>query len=148
MFQSFDAKSDPSQGPARVARLRQWLEKEGFAGFLVPRADEHQGEYVAAGSERLPWLTGFTGSAGTALVLRGKAYLFVDGRYTLQARHQVDPSTFSVESLIDNPPDRWLAANLAKGGRIGFDPWLHTISEAKKLRAAVAERGGEMVAVD
>jgi Xaa-Pro aminopeptidase len=148
MFQSFDVKSDPSQGPDRVARLREWLEKEGLDGFLVPRADEHQGEYVAASSERLAWLTGFTGSAGAALILKGKALLFVDGRYTLQARHQTDPSTFSIESLIDSPPDKWLAANLAKGGRIGFDPWLHTISEAEKLRAATTEHKGELVAVD
>jgi Xaa-Pro aminopeptidase len=148
MFQSFDVKSDPSQGPERVARLRQWLEKERLDGFLVPRADEHQGEYVAASSERLSWLTGFTGSAGIALVLKDEALLFVDGRYTLQARHQTDLSTFAIESLIDNPPDKWLAANLAKGGRVGFDPWLHTISEAEKLRAAVAGRKGELVAVD
>jgi Xaa-Pro aminopeptidase len=148
MFQSFDVKSDPSQGPERVARLRQWLEKERLDGFLVPRADEHQGEYVAASSERLAWLTGFTGSAGIALVLKDNALLFVDGRYTLQARHQTDLSTFAIESLIDNPPDKWLAANLAKGGRVGFDPWLHTISEAEKLRAAVAGRKGELVAVD
>jgi Xaa-Pro aminopeptidase len=148
MFQSFDVKSDPSQGLERVARLRKWLEKEGLDGFLVPRADEHQGEYVAQSSERLSWLTGFTGSAGAALVLKDKALLFVDGRYTLQARHQTDPSTFSIESLVDNPPDKWLAANLAKGSRIGFDPWLHTISEAEKLRMAVAERGGGFVAVE
>jgi Xaa-Pro aminopeptidase len=128
--------------------LRQWLEKERLDGFLVPRADEHQGEYVAASSERLSWLTGFTGSAGIALVLKDEALLFVDGRYTLQARHQTDLSTFAIESLIDNPPDKWLAANLAKGGRVGFDPWLHTISEAEKLRAAVAGRKGELVAVD
>jgi Xaa-Pro aminopeptidase len=147
MFQSYDVKSDPSQGSERVARLRRRLETEGLAGFLVPRADEHQGEYVAASSERLSWLTGFTGSAGMALILKRKAYLFVDGRYTLQARNQVDIATFSIESLIDNPPDKWLAANLARGDRIGFDPWLHTIGEARKLRAAAAERGGELVAV-
>jgi len=148
MFQSFDVKSDPSQGTQRVAQLREWLEKAELSGFLVPRADEHQGEYVAAASERLSWLTGFTGSAGAALVLGNGAYLFVDGRYTLQARHQTDPSTFSIESLIDNPPDKWLAANLAAGGRIGFDPWLHTISEAEKLRTAVAGHKGELVSVD
>jgi Xaa-Pro aminopeptidase len=148
MFQSFDVKSDPSQGPERVSRLREWLEKEGLDGFLVPRADEHQGEYVAASSERLSWLTGFTGSAGAALILKGKALLFVDGRYTLQARHQTNPGTFSIESLVDNPPDKWLAANLARGGRIGFDPWLHTISEVEKLRAAIAGNKGELVAVD
>jgi Xaa-Pro aminopeptidase len=148
MFQSFDVKSDPSQGPERVARLREWVEKERLDGFLVPRADEHQGEYVAASSERLAWLTGFTGSAGAALILKDKALLFVDGRYTLQAHHQTASDTFSIESLIDNPPDKWLAANLVKGGRIGFDPWLHTISEAERLRAAVAGHKGELVAVD
>jgi Xaa-Pro aminopeptidase len=148
MFQSFDVKSDPSQGPERVARLRRWIKEERLAGFLVPRADEHQGEYVAACSERLSWLTGFTGSAGTALVLERKALLFVDGRYTLQARNQVDPSIFSIENLIDNPPDKWLGANLARGDRIGFDPWLHTISDAKELRAAIAGRDGELVAVE
>jgi len=148
MFQSFDVKSDPSQGTQRVAQLREWLEKAELSGFLVPRADEHQGEYVAAASERLSWLTGFTGSAGAALVLKNGAYLFVDGRYTLQARHQTDPSTFSIECLVDNPPDKWLAANLAAGGRIGFDPWLHTISEAEKLRTAVAGHKGELVPVD
>ena len=144
MFQSFDVKSDPSQGAERVARLRRWIKEERLAGFLVPRADEHQGEYVAACSERLSWLTGFTGSAGTALVLERKALLFVDGRYTLQARNQVDPSIFSIENLIDNPPDKWLGANLARGDRIGFDPWLHTISDAKELRAAIAGRDGEL----
>ncbi|MBN9067261.1 MAG: aminopeptidase P family N-terminal domain-containing protein, partial [Rhizobiales bacterium] len=148
MFQSFDVKSDPSQGPERVARLREWVEKERLDGFLVPRADGHQGEYVAASSERLAWLTGFTGSAGAALILKDKALLFVDGRYTLQAHHQTASNTFSIESLIDNPPDKWLAANLAKGGRIGFDPWLHTISEAERLRAAIAGHKGELVAVD
>jgi Xaa-Pro aminopeptidase len=148
MFQSFDVKADPSQGPEHVARLREWLKKEGLGGFLVPRADEHQGEYVAASSERLSWLTGFTGSAGAALVLKDKALLFVDGRYTLQARHQTDTDTFSIESLVDNPPDKWLAANLTKGSRVGFDPWLHTISEAEKLRTAVAGHKGELVAVD
>ena len=92
--------------------------------------------------------TNGTGSAGTALVLERKALLFVDGRYTLQARNQVDPSIFSIENLIDNPPDKWLGANLARGDRIGFDPWLHTISDAKELRAAIAGRDGELVAVE
>ena len=90
MFQSFDPRTDPSQGIARVAQLREKLTSAGLDGFLVPRADEHQGEYVAASSERLQWLTGFTGSAGAALVLASRAILFVDGRYTLQARAQVD----------------------------------------------------------
>src|SRR5690554_690153 len=109
MFQTFEAATVPAQGVERVARLRQRLEAEGIDGFLVPRADEHQGEYVAPSSERLQWLTGFTGSAGAALVMRERAIVFVDGRYTLQARAQVDASTFQIESLVDTPPAVWLA---------------------------------------
>ncbi len=147
MFQSFDAESDPSLGAGRVARLRDWMAREKLDGFLVPRADEHQGEYVAAASERLHWLTGFSGSAGAALVLADRAVVFVDGRYTLQARHQVDTGIFTIESLIDNPPPSWIAENLRGHARIGFDPWLHTISEVRKLRAAGEKRGVELVAV-
>ena len=148
MFQSYESVANPAQGIARTARLREELAARGLDGFLVPRADEHQGEYVAPRSERLQWLTGFTGSAGAALVLRDRALLFVDGRYTLQARAQVDAATFAVESLVDTPPARWLGANAAQGWRIGFDPWLHTIAEARALRAALDEKGGELVAVD
>ncbi len=146
MYQSFDALSDPSHGAARVAALREKMASLGIDGFLVPRADEHQGEYVAAGSERLRWLTGFSGSAGMALVLAGKALIFVDGRYTLQVRDQTDPAVFSYEDLIANPPAKWLEANGA-GLRIGFDPWLHTIGEAKGLRSAMEAVGGSLVAL-
>lgn len=148
MFQSFDALTDPSQGVDRVARLRAHLSDLGLDGFLVPRADEHQGEYVPARAERLRWLTGFTGSAGTALVLREQALLFVDGRYTLQAAAQVDTGTFEVESLIDNPPSKWLAAHAAPDLALGFDPWLHTIAEAEALRGAVEKAGGRLVPVE
>lgn len=143
MFQSFDALTDPSQGVERVARLRERLAALGLDGFLVPRADEHQGEYVAPSSERLQWLTGFTGSAGAALVLKQRAVLFVDGRYTLQARAQVDPDTFTIESLIETPPAKWLAANGGAALHVGFDPWLHTISET----AGFAEAGLTLVPV-
>ncbi|RUZ38216.1 aminopeptidase P family protein, partial [Mesorhizobium sp. M7A.F.Ca.US.003.02.2.1] len=84
MFQTFDSAGDPAVGKPRVALLRQWLEVNGLDGFIVPRADEHQGEYVADRSARLKWLTGFSGSAGVAIVLRDRAFVFVDGRYTLQ----------------------------------------------------------------
>ena len=147
MFQSFDVASDPSQGPARVARLREWLGKHGIDGFIVPRADEHQGEYVPARAERLQWLTGFTGSAGVAIAFADSAQIFVDGRYTLQVRGQVDLSVFTVQSLIDTPPARWLGDNAAKGARIGFDPWLHTISDAKALKTALEKRGADLVAL-
>jgi len=148
MFQSFDVSSDPSQGIDRVARLRARLGEAGLDGFLVPRADEHQGEYVPARAERLAWLTGFTGSAGAALVMAGRAALFVDGRYTLQAATQVDTGIFAIESLIDTPPAKWLAAHAGAGAAIGFDPWLHTIAEAETLRAALEKAGGRLVAVE
>jgi Xaa-Pro aminopeptidase len=148
LFQSFDAVSDPAACAGRVAALRGRLAEMGLDGFLVPRSDEHQGEYVAPGSERLKWLTGFSGSAGAALVLAGEAHVFVDGRYTLQVREQVDLSIFQVQSLVETPPDRWLGANLAAGSRIGFDPWLHTVAEAARLGSAVQERGGTLVPVD
>ena len=148
MFQTFESESDPSKGAERVAQLRGWLAERSLDGFLVPRADEHQGEYVAARSERLRWLTGFAGSAGVALVLADKALVFVDGRYTLQVRDQADMAVFTPESLVDNPPSTWIGENLAKGARIGFDPRLHTIADARALRAAAARAGGEMVALD
>ena len=115
MFQTFDSPSDPSVGRARVGRLREWLERRGLDGFLVPRADQHQGEYVAAGSERLRWLTGFAGSAGVALILRERALIFVDGRYTLQVRDQVDLSIFTPESLVDTPPPAWIEQEPRQG---------------------------------
>jgi Xaa-Pro aminopeptidase len=148
MFQTFDEESDPTLGAGRVAQLREWLAAGDLDGFIVPRSDEHQGEYVAARSERLKWLTGFTGSAGVAIVLGSRAVLFVDGRYTLQARQQVDPAVFSIESLIANPPPDWLKENAGKGLRLGFDPWLHTISEVKALRSALESKGAELVAVE
>jgi Xaa-Pro aminopeptidase len=148
MFQSFDALTDPAQGVGRVARLRAHMAQAGLDGFLVPRADEHQGEYVPARAERLRWLTGFTGSAGVALVMAERALLFVDGRYTLQAAAQVDDATFAIESLIDTPPATWLAAHAGAGTAIGYDPWLHTVAEAQGLRAALEKAGGRLVAVE
>lgn len=147
MFQTFDSVANPAQGRDRVQRLREQLAELELDGFLVPRADEHQGEYVAPRSERLQWLTGFTGSAGAALILRDSALVFVDGRYTLQVREQTDPDVFGVESLVENPPSKWLGANAKPGWRIGFDPWLHTISEARSLRKALERNGGTLVPV-
>jgi Xaa-Pro aminopeptidase len=148
MFQTFDSAGDPAVGKPRVALLRQWLAANGLDGFIVPRADEHQGEYVADRSARLKWLTGFSGSAGVAIVLRDRAFIFVDGRYTLQVRHEVDLDIFSVESLVDNPPAAWIRDNLGKGARLGFDPWLHTISEVKALQASAEKTGTILVPLD
>jgi len=118
---------------SRLADLRHLLNEWGGDGFLIPRTDAYQGEYVAPCDERLGWLTGFTGSAGMAVVLKEKAALFVDGRYTLQALSQVDTSSFEVCSLVEEPPCTWAKKNLEHGQKIFYDPWLHTHHD--KIRA-------------
>ncbi len=135
-------------GPGRIAALRKELARLGIDGFLVPRADEHQGEYVPPRAARLAWLTGFTGSAGLAIVLADKAAIFVDGRYTLQVRSQTDGSLFEPRHSTEQPPEDWIKANLPKGGKLGYDPWLHTPVGLKHLRKAVAAAGGELVALE
>ena len=141
MLQSFDDTSDPSLGPPRVAALRRLLVARGLAGYIVPRADEYQGEYVPAGSERLAWLTGFTGSAGTAAVLAEKAALFVDGRYTVQAREQTDPSTFDIAQVPAARLSAWIAANAGRDARIGYDTRLFTLTTVEALAKALTEAG-------
>ncbi len=147
-YQSFDDTADPSQGAARVAGLRVELDRLGLDGFLVPRADEHQNEYVAAREERLAWLTGFTGSAGLAIVLMDKAAIFVDGRYTLAVKDQVDLSVFATLALTESSPQQWLEANLVKGMRLGFDPWLHTPSQLERFGKAAQAASAELTAVE
>ena len=147
-FQTFE---DPDAGalmPARLAAFREELIRRNLSGFLIPRADSQQNEYVPPSEERLAWLTGFTGSAGLALVQLDRATLFVDGRYTLQAAQQIDASAWKVESLTDPPPEAWVAANLKAGDRIGFDPWLHTTAAIERLAAPCAKAGAELVPVD
>lgn len=126
MFQSFDDTASPEQGPPRLAQLRAVLQEEGLAGVLVPRADAHQGEYVAAGDDRLAWLTGFTGSAGFCIVLADIAGIFVDGRYRSQVKVQVDTGHFTPVDWPETKPSEWLSRHLPEGGTVGFDPWLHT----------------------
>jgi len=131
----------------RLAALRNELMRRGVAGFLVPRADEHQGEYVPPRAERLAWLTGFTGSAGVAVVLAEKAAVFVDGRYTLQVRTQVDTRLFEPCHSAELPAEQWIAANLPKGGVLGYDPWLHTLDGVARLKEAVEKAGGSLEAL-
>jgi Xaa-Pro aminopeptidase len=133
---------------ARLTLLRDKLAADGLAGFVVPRADEHQGEYVPMCGQRLPWLTGFTGSAGMAAVLQDRAAVFVDGRYTLQAGAQVDTQAYEIRHLVDEPPANWLATAAKKGDVIGYDPWLHTPQEVERLRAGAARAGVTLRAVD
>jgi Xaa-Pro aminopeptidase len=133
--------------PARLKALRDELGRRGLAGFVVPRADEYQGEYVPQRGQRLAWLTGFTGSAGTAVVLTKRAAIFVDGRYTLQAAAQVDTTLFEQHHLLEDPAT-WLGSVVAKGEVIGYDPWLHTPNEVERLRANVERGGATLRAVD
>ncbi len=132
----------------RVASLRQEMAAGGLDGFVVPRSDEHQGEYVPPRGQRLAWLTGFTGSAGLAIVLRERAALFVDGRYTLQAAQQVDTNLFEIHHLIDEPPARWLGNALKAGENLGYDPWLHTPNEVERFRAAAEKAGASLRTVE
>jgi Xaa-Pro aminopeptidase len=147
-FQSFEDRAERAASGPRLAALRTELARRGLTGFIVPRSDRHQNEYVPACEQRLAWLTGFSGSAGIAIVLMERALLFVDGRYTLQAREQVDTSLFTIEHLVETPPDRWIEKNLTAGDRIGYDPWLHTVEGAERLGKACAAAGATLVAVE
>ena len=134
--------------PERLDALRAELARRGLDGFVVPLADEHQGEFVAPRAQRLAWLTGFNGSAGLAVVLADKAAIFVDGRYTLQLETEIDASRFAPRHIAEQPPDEWIAAELPPGGVLGHDPWLHTPDGAARLEAACARAGGRLAAVD
>jgi Xaa-Pro aminopeptidase len=147
-FQTFEETEGGVALTARLGVFREELARRKLTGFVVPRADQQQNEYVAPSEERLAWLTGFTGSAGMAIVLTKEAAVFVDGRYTLQAGKQVDRKAWHVEPLVDPPPEQWLTRHLARGDRLGFDPWLHTSAAAERLAAACAKAGAELVAVD
>ena len=138
-----------SPAPAeRLASLRAELKRRGLDGFVVPRADEHQGEYVPRRSQRLAWLTGFSGSAGLAIVLADKAAIFIDGRYTLAVRAQVDTGAFVPHQIPEESPEIWIAENLPKGGKLGFDPWLQTVDGHDRFARAAQRAGGSFVPVE
>src|SRR5262249_17005992 len=137
------ADAGPADRKDRVAALRKELAAHDLHGFIVPRADEHQGEYVPPRAERLAWLTGFTGSAGLAIVLPQRAAIFVDGRYTLQVRAQADASLFELLHSTNDPAEAWVEASLKPGQRLAYDPWLHTPDGLTRLRQAAAPARGE-----
>jgi Xaa-Pro aminopeptidase len=147
-FQTFEEPETGVALTARLAAFREELVRRKLTGFVVPRADQQQNEYVPSSEERLAWLTGFTGSAGMAIVLPNEAALFVDGRYTLQAGRQVDGKAWTIEPLVEPPPESWLARHLKSGDRLGYDPWLQTTAAAERLASACAKAGAELVAVD
>ncbi|HKU93028.1 MAG TPA: aminopeptidase P family protein [Sphingomicrobium sp.] len=132
----------------RLAALREQLKAEKLDGFVVPLTDEHMSEYVGSYAQRLAWLTGFQGSAGSAVVLPEEAAIFVDGRYTLQVRSQVDGQSWSYQSVPETSTTQWLEEHAPEGARIGYDPWLHTRDWVKKAKEALATRGAELVPVD
>ncbi len=132
---------------ARLAALREQLKADRLDGFVVPLTDEHMSEYVGSYAQRLAWLTGFQGSAGSAVVLPEEAAMFTDGRYTLQVRDQVDGRHWSYQSVPETSVADWLKEHAPGGGRIGYDPWLHTSDWVKRAREALAEKGAELVAV-
>src|SRR6478672_9747614 len=125
-FQTFDDPAGPGATAPRLAALRAELKRRHLDGFLVPHADRHQSEYLPASEERLAWLTGFTGSAGSAVILADRAVLFTDGRYTLQAREQTDPALFTIEHMVEHPMTEWLQQHLPHGAKVGYDPGPHT----------------------
>ena len=144
MFQSFETQGNRAAGPGRLAALRARMAAEGVHGFLVPRGDAHMGETVAARDQRLAWLTGFTGSAGICAALADRAALFVDGRYTIQAREQVD-EVFERVGIEKTPLSAWLKTALKPGQRLAYDPWLHGREQVEALERACAEAGAELV---
>lgn len=148
MFQNYEVTSDKTHGAGRLALLRAEMAGQGLAGFIVPRADAYQGEYVAACDARLAWLTGFTGSAGFCAVSAKEAAVFADGRYKVQVRAQIDQDAFTPVDWPATQLGDWLAARLAKGDKLGFDPWLHTMAEVEALQSALSDKGVELCPVD
>ncbi len=147
MFQNFEAPSHPVSGPDRLNGLRSHMSANGVDVLLVPHTDAYRNEYLPEDAERLAWISGFTGSAGEAVILADRAILFVDGRYTLQAANQVDQDLWQVESLVDLPPHRWIAANVSANQTIGFDPWMHSSAEVERLETAARDAACTLVSL-
>jgi Xaa-Pro aminopeptidase len=143
MRQSFEQHADPSFGPRHLPLIRKAMAEQGLDGFLVPHEDEHQNEYLPDANDRLAWASGFTGSAGAAVILRDKAAIFTDGRYTLQVRDQVDPSAYEFRSLEDGVPS-WLEETARQGQVFGFDPRLHSPDAIARLKRAAEKAGAQL----
>lgn len=148
MIQNFDVQGGPEFGQKNLPKLRLALEKAELDGFLVPHEDEYQNEYLPDCNERLMWVSGFTGSAGAAVVMRDSAAMFIDGRYTLQVAAQVDKDLFSYEKLENGGVANWLKANTKAGQVIGYDPRLHSPSALDRFCKAVALSGARLKALD
>jgi len=141
MRQTFDESTDPSFGPKHVPLIREAMTKQGLDGFVAPHEDEHQNEYLPAANDRLAWATGFTGSAGAAVIMQDKAAIFVDGRYTLQVRDQVDQATFEIRDLVEGGVPAYIEAATERGQIIGYDPRLHSPDALDRLQLAATRAG-------
>ena len=148
MRQSFDETTDPSFGPKHAPLIRKAMAAQALDGFLIPHEDEHQNEYLPAANDRLAWATGFTGSAGAAVILKDKAAIFVDGRYTLQVRDQVDQGLFEIRDLVEGGVPAWLGECAKPGWTIGYDPRLHSPDALARLRVATDKAGAQLKAVE
>ena len=148
MRQSFDETADRSFGAEHAPLIREAMAAQGLDGLIIPHEDEHQNEYLPAANDRLAWATGFTGSAGAAVILKDKAAIFVDGRYTLQVRDQVDEALYEIRDLVEGGPTAWIGESAAAGSTIGYDPRLHSPDALGHLRAAAAKAGATLKAVD
>ncbi len=147
MFQHFDPVSDKTFASKHLPLLRAEMKALNIDGFIVPHDDEYQNEYIPACAERLMWVSGFSGSAGAAIIFADRAVIFVDGRYTLQVRQQTDEKYFSFEDIVETAPDQWLADHGPKNARIGYDPMLHTKAGVEKLEKAAKKAGFKLVAL-
>ncbi len=148
MIQNFDVKGGPEFGRRNIPKLRKALSAQGLDGLLIPHEDEYNNEYLPACNERLMWASGFTGSAGAAVVMTDKAAIFVDGRYTLQVRAQVDEQLFAYQRLESSGLSQWLRENVTAGQIIGYDPRLHSPVALKTLSKAIKAAGGTLRALD
>src|SRR5882757_8962141 len=144
MRQTFQDHADPSFGTLHLPLIRDAVARQGLDGLLIPHEDEHQNEYLPDANDRLAWATGFTGSAGAAVVLKTKAAVFVDGRYTLQVRDQVDLDLFEVRDLIDGGVSAWLESELKSGQVVGYDPRLHSPDALDRLKKAAEKAGASL----
>src|SRR3569623_1911323 len=144
MRQTFEDHAAPSFGTLHLPLIRDAVHRQGLDGFLIPHEDEHQNEYLPEANDRLAGATGFTGSAGAAVVLKDKAAVFVDGRYTLQAKDQVDSKLFELRDLVDGGVSAYLESAARQGQTIGFDPRLHSPDAIERRRAAAARAGAEL----
>ncbi len=147
MFQTYEPVSDRSFAEKNLPPLRKVMTAQSLDAFLVPHDDEYQNEYIPAYAERLMWVSGFSGSAGFAIIMQDDAVIFVDGRYTLQVRDQTNDQYFQFEDLSDCPPHQWLRDNGKSGQRIGYDPMLHTKASMKEFEAAAKKTGAKLIAV-